>query len=29
MTIGQGMSWVHGRRVGTRMASASARPKAN
>jgi predicted transglutaminase-like cysteine proteinase len=29
MTIGQGMSWVHGRRVGTRMASASPRPKAD
>jgi predicted transglutaminase-like cysteine proteinase len=28
MTLGQGMSWIHGRRVG-RMASASARPKAN
>jgi len=28
MTLGQGMSWVHGRRVG-RMASASAKPKAN
>ena len=29
MTLGQGMSWIHGRRVGTRVASASARPKAN
>lgn len=29
MTIGQGMSWLHGRRVGTRVASASAKPKAN
>ena len=29
MTIGQGMSWIHGRRVGTRIATASARSKAN
>jgi len=29
MTMGQGMSWLHGRRVGTRVASASAKPKAN
>ena len=29
MTLGQGMSWLHGRRVGTRVASASAKPKAN
>jgi predicted transglutaminase-like cysteine proteinase len=24
MTLGQGMSWIHGRRVGTRVASAAA-----
>ena len=29
MTIGQGMSWIHGRRVGTRIATDSARSKAN
>lgn len=29
MTLGQGMSWIHGRRIGTRVASASAKPKAN
>ncbi len=30
MTLGQGTSWVHGRRVGNpRVASASAKPKAN
>ncbi len=29
MTLGQGRSWIHGRRVGARVASASARPKAN
>ena len=28
MTLGQGMSWIHGRRVG-RIASASPKPKAN
>lgn len=27
MTLGQGMSWIHGRRIGTRIASAN--PKAN
>jgi predicted transglutaminase-like cysteine proteinase len=29
MTLGQGMSWIHGRRVGTRVASASAKSRAN
>lgn len=29
MTLSQGRSWIHGRRVGTRVASASAKPKAN
>lgn len=29
MTLSQGMSWLHGRRVGPRVASASTRPKAN
>ena len=28
MTLGQGMSWIHGRRVGTRVASANSKPKA-
>jgi predicted transglutaminase-like cysteine proteinase len=28
MTLGQGMSWIHGRRVGTRVASANNKPKA-
>jgi predicted transglutaminase-like cysteine proteinase len=29
MTLGQGISWIHGRRTGSRVASASAKPKAN
>lgn len=28
MTLGQGMSWIHGRRVGTRVASANTKQKA-
>ncbi|MCF2514885.1 transglutaminase-like cysteine peptidase [Sphingomonas sp. G124] len=28
MTLGQGMSWIHGRRVGTRVASANTKPRA-